>query len=91
MVSDVIMQDDLTKLREHETEKAQAGEEYDPWVLRLVSEIERLRRHPRTIYVKVSTDLLAALGEWSEPVRVKVERDWNDDTFELIFKREEAS
>lgn len=43
---------------------------------------------PRTIYVKVSTALLAELSEWSEPVRVKVERDWNDDTFEMVFKRE---
>lgn len=40
-----------------------------------------------TKWVKVSIELLAELGEWSEPVRVKVERD-TDDVLELVFKRE---
>lgn len=41
-----------------------------------------------TKWVKVSTELLTQLGEWSEPVRVKIESDI-DDVLELIFKREE--
>lgn len=45
---------------------------------------------PRTIYVKVSTELLAELAKWSEPVRVMIERQL-DDTYDMTFKREEAS
>ncbi len=45
---------------------------------------------PRTIYVKVSTELLAESAEWSEPLRVRIERQ-PDDTYEMTFKREEAS
>ena len=41
---------------------------------------------PRTIWVKVSTDLLAELAEWSDPVQVKVEKDL-DDTYDMIFRR----
>lgn len=40
---------------------------------------------PRTIYVKVSTELMRELGEWSEPLRVKVEKHM-DDTYELVFR-----
>jgi len=40
-----------------------------------------------TKWVKVSTELLAELGEWSEPVRVKVESDV-DNVLEMVFKRE---
>jgi len=43
-----------------------------------------------TKWVKVSTALLAELGEWSEPVRVKVESD-TDNVLEMIFKREEVT
>jgi hypothetical protein len=39
-------------------------------------------------WVQVSTELLAELGEWSEPVRVKVETDV-DNVLELIFQRYE--
>lgn len=42
---------------------------------------------PRTVYVKVSTALFPELAEWSEPVRVRLERDLNDDTYELIVQR----
>jgi hypothetical protein len=45
------------------------------------------RELPRTIYVKVTTELLADLFDWSEPVRVKVEKNYTDDTYEMIFKR----
>lgn len=45
---------------------------------------------PRTIYVKVGVELLAELTEWSEPVRAMIVRH-PDETYELIFKREEAS
>lgn len=45
---------------------------------------------PRTIYVKVSTELLAELSEWSPTVQAKIERDWNDDTYELVFRRVDA-
>ena len=37
-------------------------------------------------WVRVSTELLAQLGEWSEPVRVKVESDV-DNVLELVFQR----
>lgn len=49
-----------------------------------------LVRPPRTIFVKVSTELLSDLSEWSEPLRVKVERDWNDDTYEMVFRLNEG-
>jgi hypothetical protein len=39
----------------------------------------------RTKWVRVSTELLAELGEWSEPVRVKIETDV-DNVLELIFQ-----
>lgn len=41
---------------------------------------------PRTVYVKVSTDLLAELSKWSEPLRVMVERQ-HDDTYDMVFQR----
>jgi hypothetical protein len=41
-----------------------------------------------TKWVQVSTELLAELGEWSEPVQVKVESD-QDNILELIFRRYE--
>lgn len=71
-----------------------AANEQDSAFEQLADATDRMRARaalPRTIYVKVSTPLLGELSEWSEPVRVKVERDWNDDTFEMIFRREEAS
>jgi hypothetical protein len=37
-------------------------------------------------WVQVSTELLAQLGEWSEPVRVMIESDV-DDVLELVFQR----
>jgi hypothetical protein len=36
-------------------------------------------------WVKVSTELLAELGEWSEPVRVKIEADV-DNVLEMVFQ-----
>lgn len=41
---------------------------------------------PRTIWVKVSTELLAELTEWSDPVQVRVEKD-SDDTYGMVFRR----
>ncbi len=41
---------------------------------------------PRTIYVKVSTELLAEYAAWSEPLCVMIERQ-PDDTYEMTFKR----
>lgn len=37
-------------------------------------------------WVRVSTELLAQLGEWSEPVRVKVVED-QSDVLDMIFQR----
>ena len=39
-------------------------------------------------WVRVSHELLAELGEWSEPVRVKVVSDV-DDILDLVFERVE--
>ena len=39
-------------------------------------------------WVRVSTELLAELQEWSEPVRVKVVSDV-DDILDLVFERVE--
>jgi hypothetical protein len=38
-----------------------------------------------TKWVRVSTELLAQLEEWSVPVRVKIERDV-DDVLEMVFQ-----
>lgn len=43
-------------------------------------------RAPLTVYVKVSTELLAELDEWSPAVQAKIERH-PDDTYELVFRR----
>ena len=43
-----------------------------------------------TKWVQVSTELLAQLGEWSEPVRAKIVED-KDGVLELIFQRFEES
>lgn len=58
---------------------------------------ERQRRRRRNVmegdtvkWVQVATELLAELGEWSEPVRVKVESDV-DGVLELIFQRVELA
>ena len=53
----------------------------------LLAENQRLRETPRAIYVKVSTALLAEMFEWSDPLRVRIERQ-ADDTYEMTFKRE---
>ena len=39
----------------------------------------------RTKWVEVSTELLGELGEWSEPVRVKVESE-TDGVLMMIFQ-----
>jgi len=39
-------------------------------------------------WVQVSTELLAELGEWSEPVRVKVVSE-TDGVLEMVFQRAE--
>jgi hypothetical protein len=39
-----------------------------------------------TKWVMVSTELLAQLGEWSEPVRVKVVSD-ADGILDMVFQR----
>jgi len=41
-----------------------------------------------TKWVKVSTELLAELGEWSEPVRVKIVSE-TDGVLDMIFERVE--
>ena len=41
-------------------------------------------------WVQVSTELLAELGEWSEPVRVKVVSD-ADNVLDMIFQRVDSS
>ena len=43
-------------------------------------------RAPRTIYVKVSTELLSELEEWSPAVQAKIERH-PDDTYELVVRK----
>ena len=40
-------------------------------------------------WVQVSTELLAELGEWSEPVQAKVVSD-TDGVLDLIFRRYEV-
>jgi hypothetical protein len=42
-------------------------------------------KRPLTIYVKVSTHLLAELQEWSKPLQVRVELQ-PDDTYEMVFR-----
>jgi hypothetical protein len=44
----------------------------------------------REKWVRVSTELLAQLGEWSEPVRVKIISD-TDNVLDMIFERVEPS
>ena len=44
---------------------------------------------PRTVYVKVSTEILAELADWSEPLHVRIEREI-DDSFVMVFKRPET-
>lgn len=44
---------------------------------------------PRTIFVKVSTELLSSMNEWSEPVQVRIERQ-PDDTYEMVFRKVES-
>ena len=39
-----------------------------------------------TKWVMVSTELLAQLGEWSEPVRAKIVSE-TDGVLELVFQR----
>jgi hypothetical protein len=41
-------------------------------------------------WVQVSTELLAQLGEWSEPVRVKVVSE-TDGVLEMVFERVAAA
>jgi hypothetical protein len=45
---------------------------------------------PSERWLRVSTELLAELGEWSEPVRVKVVSD-TDGVLNMIFKRFEET
>jgi len=40
---------------------------------------------PRYIFVRVSTELLAELAEWSKPYQIMVEQQ-EDGTFDLVFR-----
>jgi len=42
----------------------------------------------RSKWVEVATELLAELGEWSEPYQVKIIRD-NNGELEMIFRKPE--
>lgn len=42
---------------------------------------------PPTVWVEVATELLAELGEWSEPVQVRVERIDPAGRCEMVFRR----
>ena len=41
---------------------------------------------PRVKWVRVSTELLAELGDWSEPVQVQIVED-KDNILEMVFRR----
>ena len=47
---------------------------------------------PRTIYVKVSTELLAQMfyDGWSQPVQLRPVKDPDDDTWELEIRIPQA-
>lgn len=53
-------------------------------------ETEYLRIEPRESWVRVSTELLAELGEWSEPVRIRILEDDNG-VLEMLFKTERSA
>ena len=41
---------------------------------------------PRTVWVEVATELLAKLGEWSEPVRVRIDDLRPDGRVEMVLQ-----
>ena len=42
--------------------------------------------HPHWKWVRVSTEMLAVLGQWSDPVEARIVSD-DDDVLELEFRR----
>jgi hypothetical protein len=42
---------------------------------------------PRTVWVEVATELLAELGEWSEPVRVRISDLRPNGKVEMVFQK----
>jgi len=45
---------------------------------------------PRSQWIEVSSELLADLKQWSEPLQVKVERDNNGELL-MIFRQPEVT
>ncbi len=42
---------------------------------------------PTSVWVEVSTELLAELGDWSEPVQVRIDRVTPDRQAEMVMQR----
>jgi hypothetical protein len=46
---------------------------------------------PRIVWVEVATELLAELGEWSDPVRVRISDLRPDGGVEMVFQKFDAA